>query len=84
MFLAGEFSKIAQVSKRQLHFYDEIGLFKPHHIDPETGYRYYSAAQLPELNKILALKELGLSLDQIGRVINDNISAEEITRNVNA
>ncbi len=78
MFLAGEFSKLAQVSKRLLHFYDEIGLFKPHHIDPETSYRYYSAAQLPELNKILALKELGLSLEQVGRVLNDDISADEI------
>ncbi len=78
MFLAGEFSKLAQVSKRLLHFYDEIGLFKPHHIDPETSYRYYSAAQLPELNKILALKELGLNLEQIRRVLHDNISHQEI------
>jgi len=78
MFLAGEFSKLAQVSKRLLHFYDEIGLFKPHHIEPETGYRYYSAVQLPKLNKILALKELGLSLEQIQRVLNDDISADEI------
>lgn len=47
-------------------------------MDRFTGYRYYTAAQLPRLNKILALKELGLSLDQIKRVLDDNSSIEEI------
>ncbi len=78
MFLAGEFSKLAQVSKRLLHYYDEIGLFKPHHVEPQTGYRYYSATQIPRLNKILALKELGLTLEQVTRVLDDDISVEEI------
>jgi DNA-binding transcriptional MerR regulator len=64
MFLTGEFSQISRVSKRLLHYYDEIGLLKPAHIDPHTGYRYYSASQLSQLNRILALKDLGLSLDQ--------------------
>ena len=78
MFQIGEFSKIAQVSGRQLRHYDKLGLLKPAHIDPETGYRYYSAKQLPRLNRILALKELGLSLDQISRLLNDDISSDEI------
>ena len=78
MFLAGEFSKIAQVSKRLLHYYDEIGLFKPARIDPETGYRYYTARQLPQLNRILVLKELGLTLGQITRMLQANVSDEEI------
>ena len=78
MFRIGEFSKIAQVSGRLLRYYDEIGLFNPVHIDSETGYRYYSAQQLPELNRILALKELGLTLDQIARLVAGHISADEI------
>src|SRR5882724_2874584 len=78
MFRIGEFSKIAQVSGRLLRYYDEIGLFKPVRIDSETGYRYYSAQQLPELNRILALKELGLTLDQIARLVAGHISADEI------
>ena len=53
MFRIGEFSKIAQVSGRLLRYYDEIGLLIPESIDPETGYRYYSARQLPRLNRIL-------------------------------
>jgi DNA-binding transcriptional MerR regulator len=78
MFRIGEFSKIAQVSGSQLRYYDEIGLLKPARIDEWTGYRYYSAQQLPELNRILALKELGLSLDQIERMLGDDVSTEEI------
>lgn len=78
MFLIGEFSRIARVSTRQLRHYDEIGLFTPVKIDAETGYRYYSADQLPKLNRILALKDLGLSLDQITRLLDEDISAEEM------
>ena len=78
MFRIGEFSRIAQVSGRLLRYYDELNLLKPIRIDPETGYRYYSAEQLPRLNRILALKDLGLSLDQIGRLLNDHVSPDEI------
>lgn len=77
MFRIGEFSKIAQVSGRLLRYYDKLGLFKPIRIDPETGYRYYSAQQLPALNRILALKELGLTLEQIAR-LSPTISTEEM------
>ena len=78
MFLTGEFSQIARVSKRLLHYYDEIGLLKPARIDPHTGYRYYSARQLPRLNRILALKDLGLSLDSIAKMMQADVSDTEI------
>lgn len=78
MFLTGEFSRIARVSKRMLQYYDEIGLLKPYQTDPQTGYRYYSAQQLPRLNQILALKELGLTLDQIQRMLDGNVQDNEI------
>ena len=78
MFTVGEFSRIAQVSKRLLRYYDEIGLLKPMLTDPFTGYRYYSAEQLPALNRILALKDLGLALDQIQRILKGKVSTEEI------
>ena len=78
MFRIGEFSQIARVSGRLLRYYDSIGLLRPQHIDPETGYRYYSAAQLERLNRILALKDLGLSLDQVARMLDDKISTAEI------
>ncbi|MCP4419448.1 MAG: MerR family transcriptional regulator [Chloroflexi bacterium] len=78
MFKIGEFSKIAQVSVSQLRYYDEIDLLKPASIDEWTGYRYYSARQLPRLNRILALKDLGMSLDQISRMLDDEVSVDEI------
>jgi DNA-binding transcriptional MerR regulator len=78
MFTVGEFATLARVSKRLLRYYDEIGLLKPAHIDITTGYRYYHAEQMAHLNRILVLKELGLSLDQISRMLNDEISTDEM------
>ena len=78
MFRIGEFAQIAQVSSRQLRFYDQLGLLQPAHTDSQTGYRYYSVRQLPRLNCILALKELGLSLEQIGPLLKDEISPSEL------
>jgi DNA-binding transcriptional MerR regulator len=78
MFRIGEFSKIAQVPGSLLRYYDQIGLLKPAHIDQGTGYRFYSAKQLPRLHRILALKDLGLTLDQITRLVEEEISAAEI------
>jgi DNA-binding transcriptional MerR regulator/effector-binding domain-containing protein len=78
MFRIGEFAQIAQVSTRQLRFYDQLGLLEPAHTDDATGYRYYSVRQLPRLNSILALKELGLSLDEIGPLLKNKISPAEL------
>lgn len=78
MFLIGEFSKIARVSRRMLYYYEEEGLLAPAYIDELTGYRYYSASQIPRINRILALKKLGLTLKQIQRMLDKNISTDEI------
>jgi len=78
MFRIGEFAQIAQVSGRQLRFYDQLGLLLPAHVDAQTGYRYYSIRQLPRLNSILALKELGLSLEQIGPLLDREMSPAEL------
>ncbi|MCI0714260.1 MAG: MerR family transcriptional regulator [Chloroflexi bacterium] len=78
MFKIGPFSRVALVPISQLRYYDEVGLFKPAHVDPGSGYRYYTIEQLPVLHRILALKELGLTLQQIKHLIEDNITSEEI------
>ena len=78
MFRIGDFSRIARVSSRLLRFYDEIGLFAPAHADPQTGYRYYTVAQLEQLNRILVLKELGFNLDQVQQILSSNIGAAEL------
>ena len=53
MFKIGEFSKLTQVSIRMLRYYDEAGLLKPASTDPWTGYRMYSADQIPTLTQII-------------------------------
>jgi DNA-binding transcriptional MerR regulator len=78
MFRIGEFAQIAQVSTRQLRFYDQLKLLCPEHTDHQTGYRYYAIRQLPRLNAILALKDLGLTLEQIGSLLEDAVSPEAL------
>jgi DNA-binding transcriptional MerR regulator len=78
MFRIGDFSRIARVSARLLRFYDEIGLLKPAHSDPQTGYRFYSADQLAALNRIIVLKDLGFSLEQIGSVLKNKTNATQL------
>jgi DNA-binding transcriptional MerR regulator len=69
MFTIGPFGRLAGVSAKVLRSYDAAGLFRPVWVDPATGYRYYSPAQLPELRRILALRELGIGLAEIARLV---------------
>ena len=78
MFKIGDFSKLSQVSAKTLRYYDEIDLLKPGEIDRFTGYRYYTMAQLARLHRILALKDLGLSLEQIRRMLDEALPAAQI------
>jgi DNA-binding transcriptional MerR regulator len=74
----GAFARLAGVSVRTLHHYDEIGLLRPATVDPRTGYRWYAAPQLARLNRILALRDLGFSLADIGPVVDDQVTVEEL------
>jgi DNA-binding transcriptional MerR regulator len=78
MFRIGDFSRIARVSARLLRFYDEIGLFAPAHADPQTGYRYYTVAQLAGLNRITVLKDLGFSLEQVRDILKSPVGVVEL------
>jgi predicted transcriptional regulator YdeE len=78
MFKIGDFSRLAQVSVKTLRYYDRLGLLKPAWIDRYSGYRYYTAGQLPRLNRILALKDLGFSLDQVKRLLQDDLPVAEL------
>lgn len=76
--LIGDFARLGQVSVRMLRHYDEIGLLEPDSVDARSGYRSYSPEQLSVLNRIVALKDLGLSLDQVGRVLADRVGVTEL------
>jgi len=84
MFRVGEFSRIASVTIETLRHYDAIDLFKPAKVDPSTGYRYYKADQLQILHQILALKEVGLSLEEIKSILQDNPTVENVRDMLNA
>ena len=77
MIKIGDFARLSQISIVTLRHYDEMGLLKPSLVDKFTGYRYYSVSQLPRLNRILALKDLGFSLEQIEQVLS-GIKLEEL------
>jgi DNA-binding transcriptional MerR regulator len=78
MIRIGDFSKLSRVSIKTLRYYDEMGLLKPVEVDRFTGYRYYEFDQLPRLYRILALKDLGFSLEEIGRLLVEDPSAEQM------
>jgi DNA-binding transcriptional MerR regulator len=78
MFSIGEFSKFGRVTVDTLRHYDALGLLKPAKVDPFTGYRYYSARQLMELNRIIALKEVGFSLEKIARIHQEKLTHDQL------
>ena len=80
MIKIGDFARLSQVSVVTLRYYDEMELLKPVRVDAFTGYRFYSADQLPRLNRILALKDLGFSLEQIKLMLADGLTSEQLRR----
>jgi len=78
MFKIGEFSKVSQVPVKTLRYYDEIGLMPPARVDEFTGYRFYSLDQLPRLNMLLALRDLGFTLEQVGALMQEGINVEQV------
>lgn len=77
MYRIGMFSKLARVTVKTLHHYDEVGLLAPAHVDEENGYRYYTAGQLVRLNEIVALRQMGFSIPEISAIV-DGHNIEEI------
>jgi DNA-binding transcriptional MerR regulator len=78
MFSIGEFAGLGRVSVRMLRHYDAIGLLRPAHVDPASGYRYYTAAQLSLLNRVIALKDLGFTLQQVQTMIDEKVDVGEL------
>ncbi|MFG2598161.1 MerR family transcriptional regulator [Streptomyces sp. NPDC048462] len=78
MFTIGDFARHGRVSARMLRHYDAIGLLPPDITDPATGYRYYGGGQLARLNRIIALKDLGFTLQQVRAVLDEEVGPEEL------
>jgi DNA-binding transcriptional MerR regulator len=78
MFSIGEFARHGRVSVRMLRHYDAVGLLRPAHVDRLTSYRSYEAEQLSRLNRIVALKDLGFTLQQVQSILDDKVSVDEL------
>ena len=65
----GKMASLNRISVSTLRLYDEKGLLKPCYTDPRTGYRYYDINQNARLDMIVYMKELGMSLAEIGQVL---------------
>ncbi|MEU4653659.1 MerR family transcriptional regulator [Streptomyces sp. NPDC023723] len=78
MFTIGEFARHGSVSVRMLRHYDATGLLRPARTDPASGYRYYAAAQLARLNRIIALKDLGFTLHQVRDILEEKVGTGEL------
>ena len=80
MLSIGEFARLGQVSPRTIRHYGDVGILAAAHVDPITGYRAYELRQLADLRRILALRELGLGLEQIRGLVgaDRDVSVEEL------
>ncbi len=78
MFSIGEFASLGRVSVRMLRHYDAIGLLRPAAVDRASGYRSYTAGQLSRLNRVIALKELGFTLQQVQSILDEQVGAAEL------
>jgi len=77
MFKIGDFSKFSRVSVRMLRYYDENNIFKPEVVDDYTGYRYYSAAQIQQINIITRLRDYGFTVLEIGMYLSAPVEVRE-------
>ena len=78
MFSIGDFARLGRVSVRMLRHYDAIGVLRPAAVDPASGYRFYQADQLRRLNRIIALKDLGFTLEQVSSILDEKVGIEEL------
>lgn len=78
MLSIGDLARRTRVSVRRLRHYDALGLVTPARIDERTGYRWYTASQIGRVNALVALKELGFTLEQCGQVLDEQTSVAEL------
>ncbi|WP_158891342.1 MerR family transcriptional regulator [Amycolatopsis anabasis] len=78
MLSIGELARRARVSVRMLRHYDAVGLVVPERVDPVTGYRWYATSQIGRVNSLVALRELGFTLDQCRTVLDDRVTVEQL------
>ena len=71
-FMIKEFAKLRNVHINSILYYEKLGLLKPSYVNPQTGYRYYEAEQLPVLDTIIMCTKLGIPLKEMKNYINED------------
>ena len=69
---------MSKVTIKVLRYYEKQGLIKPSYIDSSNGYRYYASKQLLDISRIISLKQIGLSIEEINRIMYQNESLHDI------
>ena len=72
----GEYARLVGLSVRTIRYYGDIGLLTPSEIDRHTGYRYYGLDKVATAQRLLALRALGLPLNEIAAVLDDRLDDE--------
>ena len=70
LYKIGMFASMNRVTIKTLRYYDEQKLLTPVYVDEENGYRYYEAGQIADLHRIIALKNMGFSIEDIRCIVN--------------
>lgn len=79
LMMIGEIAEFFGISRKAIRLYEKKGILKPVEVDPQNGYRYYSAAQVQQLNALLELKSLGFSLEEIKSVLDGGTAKEGLS-----
>jgi DNA-binding transcriptional MerR regulator/effector-binding domain-containing protein len=74
----GDFARLGGVSTRMLRHYDALGLLAPAEVDAQNGHRSYDVTQLAVLNRLVALKGLGFSLQEVGVLLREGVDPAEM------
>ena len=73
----GEIAAFFSVSVKAIRIYEKMGILKPVKVDEKTGYRYYTADQVKQLDALLELRELGFSLSEIRDLLENEMSKDQ-------
>jgi DNA-binding transcriptional MerR regulator len=78
MLRIGQFARRTGLSIRTLRFYDAVDVLRPAEVDPRTGYRHYALQQLVSARRVVALRRLGLDLEEIRQALSSEASEREV------
>ncbi|WP_405060639.1 helix-turn-helix domain-containing protein [Kribbella sp. NBC_01505] len=78
MLSIGDLARHTRISVRMLRHYDALGLVVPERVDPHTGHRFYALSQIWRVDSLIALKELGFTLEQCGALLDEQLPVDEL------